>query len=243
MSLADSFVQWALFLVGHAYTWGDEPWYAVGSPVTSDPYDTDCSGLVFGVFRKCGVLWKTGAAWPRLTAQGYHYNSVSVAAKDIKVGDIFVMTDANNHAYHTGIVIGKQADGKVYTVEARGRNWGVVKYAIDDPVNGVIKRGGKFKRFPWMLLGEVSVPPAPEPPPLPNYPTLKRGMYNNKYVVILQQKLNAEGYTPKLLVDGDFGYKTLAAVEWFQARNKDTSGKPLEVDGIVGPKTWGALLT
>jgi hypothetical protein len=71
--------------------------------------------------------------------------------------------------------------------------------------------------------------------PTPTYPTLKNGDKND-YVKILQTKLNAKGYTPKLAVDGDFGSKTLAAVKWFQTKNG------LVVDGVVGPKTWAALL-
>jgi hypothetical protein len=238
MSLADDFTKFALFLVGEEYTWGDEPWFVAGGASTSDPYDTDCSGVVFGIYRKLGVLWKNGAAWPRLTANGYCYNAAPIATTDFKTGDI-VCFDG-----HIVVVIGKQPDGKIYTVEARGRKWGVVKYAINDPENGVIHRGGLFKRFPWVDLGIAApIPPIPDAPPLPNYPYLRHGMWNNKYVKILQAKLNTLGYTPKLVVDGDFGHKTLAAVEWFQRNNKDVNGKALVVDGIVGPKTWGALLT
>jgi hypothetical protein len=241
VSLATQFVQLALFLVGHAYTWGEEPWFGTA---TTDPYDTDCSGVVFAIFRKLGVLWKNGAAWPRLTADGYYHNSVPVAVADLRVGDIFSFVNSSGNSYHTGVVIGLQPDGHIHTVEARGHAWGVVNYSINDPVNGIIHRGGHFRRFPWVNLGAVTPPPipTPEPQPLPNYPTLHRGDYNSKYVKILQTKLNAKGYKPKLLTDGDFGYKTLQAVEWFQKHNKDASGKPLEVDGVVGPKTWAALL-
>lgn len=244
MSLADKFVEFALVLVGEEYTWGDEPWFVIGPPNTADPYDTDCSGVVFGVFRKIGVLWSNGAVWPRLTANGYYHSAVPVNVTSLKVGDITCYVDSNNHCYHIGVVIGIQSDGKIHTVEARGHDYGVVNYALDDPVNGAIHRGAKFLRFPWVNLGIATpLPPTPETPPLPNYPTVHRGDYNNKYVKILQTKLNAHGYTPKLVVDGDFGWKTLAAVEWFQKRHKDIHGVQLVVDGIVGPKTWGALLT
>ena len=39
-----------------------------------------------------------------------------------------------------------------------------------------------------------------------------------------------------ITVDGDFGPETRGAVEAYQRQYK------LEVDGIVGPITWGALL-
>jgi peptidoglycan hydrolase-like protein with peptidoglycan-binding domain len=42
-------------------------------------------------------------------------------------------------------------------------------------------------------------------------------------------------------IDGDFGPKADAAVQAFQGHNSDSEGHPLQVDGIVGPKTWCAL--
>lgn len=42
--------------------------------------------------------------------------------------------------------------------------------------------------------------------------------------------------------DGVFGSGTHASVMAFQRAHKDADGRPLAVDGVVGPKTWGALL-
>lgn len=53
-------------------------------------------------------------------------------------------------------------------------------------------------------------------------------------VTYLQQQLNSKGYNAGS-IDGIFGSKTETAVKAFQ------SDKKLSVDGIVGPKTWGAL--
>lgn len=63
--------------------------------------------------------------------------------------------------------------------------------------------------------------------------TLKEGMTRGE-VRELQQRLTKLGYF-KDTVDGSFGIITLGAVLAFQFKNK------LQVDGIVGPKTWKAL--
>jgi peptidoglycan hydrolase-like protein with peptidoglycan-binding domain len=63
-------------------------------------------------------------------------------------------------------------------------------------------------------------------------PTLVEGD-TGPAVQTLQTRLNVWG--ANLVVDGDFGPATLAAVKAFQAQ------KNLTVDGIVGPQTWAAL--
>src|SRR5262245_32730441 len=69
-------------------------------------------------------------------------------------------------------------------------------------------------------------------------------------VMLLQRRLNqlgcwskidARGQAAPLGVDGDFGQLTASAVKLFQARSLDSDGKPLSVDGAVGPATWSAL--
>ena len=68
------------------------------------------------------------------------------------------------------------------------------------------------------------------------YPTLRKGD-KGKDVAKLQKLLMQAGYAlPKYGADGDFGDECLSAVKAFQ---KD---KKLTVDGIVGAKTWAALL-
>jgi peptidoglycan hydrolase-like protein with peptidoglycan-binding domain len=64
------------------------------------------------------------------------------------------------------------------------------------------------------------------------YPTLRIGA-RGPWVSTLQQRLRAKGYS--IAVDGAFGPKTDAAVRAFQR------SRGLVVDGIVGPRTWGAL--
>ncbi len=52
---------------------------------------------------------------------------------------------------------------------------------------------------------------------------------------LLQQNLNAIGYTPKLVTDGKYGPATRTAVRWFQK----IAG--IRVDGAAGPVTVAAL--
>jgi|APLak6261678615_1056124.scaffolds.fasta_scaffold05450_1 peptidoglycan hydrolase-like protein with peptidoglycan-binding domain len=55
-------------------------------------------------------------------------------------------------------------------------------------------------------------------------------------VAKLQAELKAAGISPGA-IDGAFGRGTLAAVKKYQAKHH------LRADGVVGPKTWHALLT
>jgi hypothetical protein len=91
------------------------------------------------------------------------------------------------------------------------------------------------------------VPPKPTPTPVPPKPTPKPAPVTSctqiQYgstgaeVVILQERLNAEEGAG-LSVDGQFGPKTLTAVENFQRAH---IAQVKWVDGQVGPLTWAAL--
>jgi hypothetical protein len=90
----------------------------------------------------------------------------------------------------------------------------------------------------WEFLG-CGAPPVPEPTP----PACDTYTFNDQYpirrcdegyaVAIIQQSLGMWGYPVE--VDGYFGPGTELAVRAFQ---EDYS---LEVDGLVGQRTWGAL--
>ena len=73
------------------------------------------------------------------------------------------------------------------------------------------------------------------------YTLLKKGA-KGETVKTLQTMLNKFGYN--LVVDGDFGKNTYNAVTAFQkAHTVNVNGKveKLDVDGVVGDKTWNAL--
>lgn len=79
--------------------------------------------------------------------------------------------------------------------------------------------------------------------PYPGFP-LRAGV-RRKAVGELQARLKTlgmDGLIPGgLEVDEDFGPDTELAVRTFQARSVDDKGRPLDVDGVVGPLTWAAL--
>ncbi|MCK7622452.1 peptidoglycan-binding protein [Streptomyces sp. RS10V-4] len=74
----------------------------------------------------------------------------------------------------------------------------------------------------------------PPPPPAGAWPVVQQG-YSGRQVTAIQYLLNAHGAA--LPIDGSFGAATHEAVVTFQARNQ------LTPDGVVGTKTWRALIT
>jgi len=80
-------------------------------------------------------------------------------------------------------------------------------------------------------------PPEPEPPTWPQWPGVyyKRGDVADG-VAVFQARLGERGWDIGS-ADGWFGRQTLKVVRGFQ------QNKNLEVDGIVGPATWGAMWT
>ncbi len=85
----------------------------------------------------------------------------------------------------------------------------------------------------WTALGIKVDGQASAPKPEGSGPLLKQGA-NGDPVRRLQDRLRELGFDPGA-TDGAMGPKTVAAVKGFQ------QSKGLQVDGIVGPKTWTEL--
>ena len=86
-------------------------------------------------------------------------------------------------------------------------------------------------------IGSVAPKPAPGPTPAPTsggWPTVQQGAVVGDLVQALQLLLNA--HAADLVVDGNFGPGTRAAVEVFQNAHN------LSVDGIVNGQTWPAII-
>lgn len=161
---------------------------------------------------------------------------------------------------HIGVYLGQEVviDGKKYNVIECSKGFGGITYSWVDPDGTRRRYQGDKKNCKWMKhglpskwvdMGEQVTPQQPSKPSVDysKYPVLKftkdkNGKYTTRgnYVKILQQLLVNKGYDPKG-IDGVFGPGCQAAVIKFQKENTDIYNKKLEVDGCVGPLTWGSL--
>lgn len=92
------------------------------SLITKKTKAYDCSGLVICALQYAKVLPEHFDD----TANGLMKFFTSVNRKEITKGDVLFKCDENGKAFHTGLYVG---DG--YVVEAKGRDYGVVKTKID----------------------------------------------------------------------------------------------------------------
>lgn len=183
----------------------------------------DCVGLIKGFF------WTGDGAHENIYRSG---NCPDTSANGLiklcgETGDMKNMPDERGiivwMSGHVGVYVG---NGKV--IEARGYRYGVVRTNL----NG---RGWKkWGRLPEVMLmyGENA-----EKNDAPATPMLKKGMEGEavKLMQGLLLKWNKNAL-PKYGADGEFGAETREWVRRFQ------KAMCIEVDGIVGPVTWGCLL-
>lgn len=203
-----------------------------GRPVNGGGYDWCCT-FVWDVFRMAGAsdLFYNGekvAYCPYVAAWG---KAQSVPVESARYGDI-VLYDFNKNgaADHIGFIEGRTGNGAFSTIEG---NTG----------DGEVKRMTRTKDFILMIVRPKYTQAAPVPPPE------KEVKVNVEMTQISNGATGAQVKTAQALlvkkfgysvgtagVDGIFGADTTAAVKRFQR------AKGLVVDGIIGVKTWAALL-
>lgn len=191
----------------------------------------DCSGLTKDCGKRLGLNYHHGSN------SSYNYDCKAKGEKtpDMKLPiGAWVYTGTPRNRGHIGIVVDDE-----WVVEAQGTNAGVVKSKLS------------LKKWTWWGLGkgitfEFSPGANPIPKPVqpaktssttsktPVYPTVRRGD-RGEVVTQLQRLLSKDGSS--LQIDGIFGPGTQSAVRAFQKKYG------LTVDGIVGPQTWGKLLS
>ena len=177
----------------------------------------DCRGFTHWLLDQVGINISGGGCTSQWNtkANWQIQGPISEMPKD-RVCCVFTGTASKKE--HTGIYLG---DGS--TVECSS---GVQYFSP-------MKSKWKYYAIPAGLYGDQPTP-APEPDP-DKKPTIRKGD-SGTYVTLLQTMLIQRGYScGSAGADGKFGNDTQYAVRKFQMDHG------LQVDGIVGPKTWEAL--
>lgn len=191
----------------------------------------DCAGAFVAAFKALGGSIHSGSnlIWDNdCGTRGQLNRGKRTDGQVLQPGTAVFTGDSSKHG-HIGCYVG---GGKV--IEASGTKVGVIE---SDITNSKWTWWGELKGVAYEVYPEPEPSPAPEPQPDPEKrPTLRRGD-KGQYVMEAQMLLVQRGYQlPKYGCDGDFGSETLEAVKAFQKENG------LKADGVVGPKTWEALL-
>lgn len=167
-----------------------------------------------------------------------YYEKQGRLFKTPKVGDQIFFANSGEDPYHTGLVT-NVVSNKVYTIEGNTSsssgvvaNGGCVSKKCYSVNYGKIYGYGRPKYDTEDIDTENVSNDSTNTTSKNSYPLIRRGD-TGEYVEKAQRYLNKWNYS--LETDGIFGKKTEAAVIDFQTK------KRLEVDGIVGPITWGAL--
>ena len=189
----------------------------------------DCCGLLKGA-----VMCKTvngdpeGELSPVDKNPQMLYDAASVKSADMSK---FPMIPAylvyNSNKSHVGVYTG---DGEV--TEARGHAYGVVKSKITD---------ARWKFWSDYCHADYS-DYNPEPAPAPKEDEVKYSELQVCRKGSTGDAVKTIQANVKVAVDGIFGNSTVEAVKAFQKNHKDADGKALAVDGVVGAKTWWAII-
>ena len=179
----------------------------------------DCSGLFRWAFKQLGydihhgsnLIYNSDCTRTGRLTKGERSDGVA-----LKPGTAVFTGTAGDHG-HIGLYIG---NGSV--IEASGTQVGVI---ISEAANKKWTWWGELKNVDYE--GDTPVPD--------KKPTLRRGD-SGPYVTLAQTELIQRGYDlGKYGADGKFGAKTEEAVKAFQ---RDWG---LQIDGIIGEKTWAML--
>lgn len=211
-----------------------------GKEVSGPDYPWCCT-FVWDVFRMCNAseLFYDGKKTARCQTV-YEWGKekkLTVPKGSGKKGDLIIFDwNGNGVAQHIGFILSKNPDSTYNTIEGNT--------AVGNDSNGgeVMQRKRAQKGILAVVRPEYKNPSSapsdatatvkkanPYSVPAKN---VKKGQTGNA-VRWVQWELNESG--AKLIVDGDFGSKTLAAVRAFQ------KSKKLAVDGIVGVNTKATL--
>ena len=226
------------------------------------PDTVNCANFVSGLLEASGQVGKGGGHAAVTTLVGKlkkNPNFTEVSLENAKPGDVVAFEynkKDGTKGHHVVVFEGRDAKGNPRFIGSNNINkdgtqsissttgfpksWkpmAVMHYSGPPPANVQVPTGPS-----------ASAPTAPSGPAAPSAGTASnvdgitasqstwlRNGTTGPGVEDLQKKLAAAGFDPGPL-DGEFGPKTQAAVRAFQ------QAKGLQVDGIVGPETRGALM-
>jgi len=201
----------------------------------------DCSGFVYAGLKSQGVPFPTCTSLDWQWCHD-HGSFVDLAVARSTIGGIAIRGGPNGYG-PLGHIVAFVGDG-LHTLEAASHTVGIIEGTMNN-ARGVGYQGALVPGLPWG-------PSNPTHPPVKPVTaltavaqfvnackllTLKLGYgigNPSPAVKLLQSMLTHNGVT--VLADGEFGKKTEAAVRGFQGMHM------LVVDGVVGPKTWAALI-
>jgi len=202
---------------GLAYPkWGEKPY-------PKDSYSRLIEAI--GIDRSAAIM---ASSWGLTQILAENHREAGYATPEAMV-DAFCQ-DEESHLEATVMLLvsmGIDDDLKAHRWQTVARVWNGPGYArnqYDVKLDRAYRKWANIPDTPWE--GEVTVVAGKA------RPVLRRGDRGDD-VGALQMALNAHGGALK--VDEDFGAATEGAVKTFQLRSS------LTADGVVGPKTWGAL--
>lgn len=132
---------------------------------------------------------------------------------------------------HVGMTLKNLGGGRILTIEGNTGDKVAIKARASDVISmiGVPAYVREPRPAPPTTVGDTW--------PYKAGTIMRKGWLKSRGVARVQERINALGYRPVLIADGDFGTKTENGVRWAQRRFK------IEEDGLVGKITWGKLFS
>ena len=233
-----NFTKYARDLANAGYYNGNKNGYA-----WCDVFVDWCFFKAYGKVEGQRIQCQTGDLGAGCTFSAQYFKQQGRYDRNPQVGDQ-VFFQSGGEISHTGIVV-KVTDAMITTVE--GNSGDMVKQNSYRKTNSYIDGYGHPKYDDTDTAVEKSEETVPQPAPTEQKVTvtieleeLKKGSVGGQ-VKTIQRIIYVRGINAKIVIDGEFGPITRAGVIELQKVlfPKDES----EWDGVVGKKTWTAVLT
>lgn len=195
------------------------------------------SGLATSCFNFFGMKWKDGCgtgykeySTKEQRPDGSYYTVIARFRKyaDLSDGIDGYFKFIETYSRYKPVIATEPGDYRKYALNLKSCGWATsLKYA-----QNIILTVDKYKLYQY----DKGFSPEQMGVDVRNFPTVRKGD-RGEYVSVLQQSLNWWNIRGgSLVVDGIFGTQTSLSVIEFQGL------RGLQKDGIVGQKTWAALM-